>query len=269
MKWLCCVVLSILLWLGLTVNRPIEALSLPQQADSHRCLLQLQRQDYLAALSDCREAIGLDPDQAETRLNLGLAYYHLEQYDEALAQFDQLLRTQPQDYRGYYNQGLVYTAQGQLESALSSYGEALRFAPQQPQIQAEIYRDRGAAYLLLSRYGAAIRDLDQAIEDNPSDQWSYFNRGCAYHRSHDFLLALRDFEQVIQQDEQNAQAHWNRGLVLAHLKQTEEAIASLQQAQYYFQIQQKPWARQQIQTLIDQLQNDSPQIERSVAAAVG
>ena len=284
MRQLCCVALSILLLLGLTIHHPLEAASqLEEMVEpfttslfpsfyktySRRCLAQLHQQNYEAALSNCRQSLVLAPQQTEARLNLGLAHYHLAQHDDALAQFEQVLQLQPTDYRAYYNQGLVYTAQGKLEDSLTSYETALDCAPQQPEIQAEIYRDRGASYLMLARYDEAIADLNQAVKNNPSDSWSYFNRGCAHHRSHNLPLALTDFERVLRQDESNAQAHWNRGLVLASLGKTTDAIVSLQQAQHYFQIQQQLWAEQQIQRQLDQLQEQPPQIEHHISITVG
>ena len=195
----------------------------PEIAYSDRCLTYLQMQRFQAAIDDCTQALSFNPHQAEAGLNLGLAYHSLGQYDRAITSYQQLLQFHPDDYRAHYNLGVTAMTLDQPAQAIARYNKALEKVSKTAstsQAQANIYRDRGTAHLLLTHYAAAITDLNAAIEQAPDDLWAHFNRGCAYHRSHNFLPALKDFRWVTHQDQQNAQAYYNQGTIhmqMSHL----------------------------------------------------
>ena len=209
----------------------------PGLAYGNRCLVHVQIQNYQAAVADCTQALSLDPKATEPLLILGLAHYHLGQYDDAFARYHQLLGLDPQDYRAHYNLGILAADLDQHSQAIGSYTYALATSPSQSTVQAAIYRDRGVSHMLVANYRAAIADLNWAITHNPDDLWARFDRGCAYHRSHDYQTALQDFSWVIDQDAHHAQAYFNRGMVYLHLGNKRDAIANLQLAAQYFQVQ--------------------------------
>jgi len=209
--------------------------SSPAVGYGNRCLVRLQMQAYSAAIEDCTQSLAVQ-DDAEVRMNLGLAYERIGEHHWAIAQYEQIIAADWADYRTYYNLALSEAADGSHELAINAYTQALYQLPAAANSdeRATIYRDRGASYLVLTNYVAAVSDLNAAISRNPRDLWAYFNRGCAYHRSNNFIPALQDFDWVIEQDAQNAQAYFNRGIIYARLGQLDAAIASLTQAIEHF-----------------------------------
>ena len=197
----------------------------------NRCLVHLQMQHYSAAIEDCTQSLAIT-ENAEVMLNLGLAYEQAGEHTLAIAQYEKMIAANIADYRVHYNLALSEAAVGEQQAAVASYTRSLRVLPKNAQttIQADIYRDRGASYLVLADYAAAVTDFNAAISRDPNDVWAYFNRGCAYHRSNNFLPALQDFSWVIEQDSRNAHAYFNRGIIYARLHQPEAAIENLTQA---------------------------------------
>lgn len=142
-------------------------------------------------------------------------------YNEALQQFTQSLEQFPTI--GYGNRCLAHLQ-------IQHYSTDNLPTDEHSTAQANIYRDRGASYLVLANYVAAVADFNAAISRNRDDLWTYFNRGCAYHRSNNFLPALQDFNWVIARDDRHAHAYFNRGIIYARLGQADAAIKNLEQA---------------------------------------
>ncbi|MEO0770466.1 MAG: tetratricopeptide repeat protein [Cyanobacteria bacterium J06649_4] len=216
----------------------------PAVGYGNRCLVQLQLQNYAASVEDCSQSLAIDDDNAEVRLNLGLAYDRLGKHEEAITQYEHLLASDAADYRAYYNLGLAKAASERHEAAISDYSYALaelsggNRSVEWRTVEADMYRDRGASHLILTNYAAAVSDLNAAISRNPNDIWAYFNRGCAYHRSNNFLPAVQDFSWVIEQNsfarDRNAHAYFNRGLIYARLGKADAAIEDLSQSLHLF-----------------------------------
>ncbi len=82
----CCV------WLALTPPAPAQQLSADAQAEAQRGLEALQRSDFAVAEQHLSRALAADPNLAEVRANLGLAYYADRKYAEAVDAFRQALK---------------------------------------------------------------------------------------------------------------------------------------------------------------------------------
>ena len=63
---------------------------------------------YTDAIDPLKEAVLLDPDYDEARTELGYAYYKLDKYDEALAQFRPVMSRTPKDQLSRYYAGFCY-----------------------------------------------------------------------------------------------------------------------------------------------------------------
>ncbi|MEL6553253.1 MAG: tetratricopeptide repeat protein [Cyanobacteria bacterium J06621_11] len=234
----------------------------PAPGYGNRCLVHLQMQHYRAAIEDCTESLAI-AQNPEVKMNLGLAYEQIGEHALAIIQYESMISANIADYRVYYNLALAEAATGAHQMAIGSYTQALRELPADVlnPIQGDIYRDRGASYLVLANYVAAVTDLNAAIRYDPNDLWAYFNRGCAYHRSHNFLPALQDFNWVIEKDSHNARAYFNRGMIYARLGQSTVAIENLTQALQRFpkdaQSKDMLVSIHQAQQLIDQLESEA------------
>jgi tetratricopeptide (TPR) repeat protein len=134
--------------------------------------LQVQRGGWEAAQRDFLAAMASQGGYPQAQLNLGIAYFHQGRYDEALAQFDQLIQIgglpEAESYRveaasaasdHYFRLGSQALLAGDLAGALQPLqrAEALAVGPDRPALQALIGRvqqEEGPAAVSLSQQGA-------------------------------------------------------------------------------------------------------------------
>jgi tetratricopeptide (TPR) repeat protein len=65
-------------------------------------------------------------------LNRGLAWTHKEEFDKAIADFDEAVRLNPNDAVSYCNRGAAWRAKKELDKALVDFNEAIRIDPDDP-----------------------------------------------------------------------------------------------------------------------------------------
>lgn len=87
--------------------------------------------DYEAALEAYREAQELDPETGAPYYNAGNAWYRMEEYEEALREYDKSLRYAEGELRsdGFFNRGNAYFQMQQYAQAVEAYKEVLRMNP--------------------------------------------------------------------------------------------------------------------------------------------
>jgi Tfp pilus assembly protein PilF len=69
----------------------------------------------------------MDPDSATAHYRLGIGYEKQGQYDQAAAQFQEVLRMNPDHPDAHAGLGIVYQKQGQGEEAAAAFTQAIRF----------------------------------------------------------------------------------------------------------------------------------------------
>jgi len=120
----------------------------------------------------------VEPRDADSYTNRGIAYVEKGQYDQAISEFNKALEINPKDTEAYYNRGLAYYDKGQYDKAISDYTKALEINPR----DVEAHNNRGVAYGKKGQYDQAISDFTKAMEINPRQAEACYNRGRAYEK---------------------------------------------------------------------------------------
>lgn len=81
------------------------------------------------ALTDFNKAIALCPWSVDPLLNRGVVYEALGRYDDAVVDYQAVLKAQPNDPSGWNNLGNCRMAQGAWQDAADFYGKAYKLAP--------------------------------------------------------------------------------------------------------------------------------------------
>jgi len=112
-----------------------------------------------------REDYELDPKNSLAYYNRGIFYYHKEQYDQALADFNKAIELDSKNSWAYNNRGLVYYDKEQYDRALADFNKAIELDPK----NSLAYYSRGLVYKVKEQYDQALADFNKAIKLNPDD----------------------------------------------------------------------------------------------------
>ncbi|MCA9895647.1 MAG: tetratricopeptide repeat protein [Anaerolineae bacterium] len=175
--------------------------------------------EYEAAIADYTQAILLEPQYVEAHNNRGNAYSELQQYEEAIADFTQAIAIDPLYTLAYNNRGYTYYNLGQYDLAISDYTQAIAT----DSVYADAYNNRGNAYYALGQYEEAIADFTQAIIITPNYGEAYYNRGNVYGVQEQYEAAIADFTQAITINQQFTEAYFSRALTYVYINQPENA----------------------------------------------
>ncbi|NEQ69757.1 MAG: CHAT domain-containing protein [Symploca sp. SIO2D2] len=182
-------------------------------------------QQYGEALASFDQVIKLQPDFYPAWYSRGDVLNTLGQINEVLASFDQVIKLQPDYYQAWYNRGNVLRELGQYQEALASYDQAIKLQPDYYQA----WYNRGNVLRELGQYQEALASFDQVIKLRPDEHLAWGNRGFVLEDLGQYQEALASYDQAIKLRPDEHLAWGNRGNVLRELGQYQEALASYDQ----------------------------------------
>ena len=150
----------------------------------------------------------------------------LEQTDKAIEAYSHAITLNPNNAATYTNRGVAYTNKGEFDKAIVDYTKAIKLNPDFTQA----YYNRGVAYYEEGEYDPAIKDLGKAIELKSDFAIAYNNRGVVYRDTREYGLAIKDFSKAIELDSDHAEAYNNRGLVYSDKDEHDRAIVDFNKA---------------------------------------
>lgn len=150
-----------------TIDRCTEALGYRHLTQAAEVLLRInrgvtymRRQENEQALQDFDAVLRIQPRHAEAQVNRGAALLQLRRYGPAIAAFTEALGLDVQEpYKAYFNRGVAREALGDYRGAYEDYNTAL-----------EIYPDWGPANAELQRFARQRRENLQARQTGTSSQ---------------------------------------------------------------------------------------------------
>jgi tetratricopeptide (TPR) repeat protein len=166
---------------------------------------------------------------------LGHCHLLLEQYDEALATYDQALLFNRDGSSLYYGRAFVYLAQDDAGAALEDFERVLRLDSN----HAGARYGRGLAHAADWQHEEAIADFTWVIEHGNEDEyiWPYFvdthpliDRAWSYYELERVDEALADLDALLERIPDFHIAYYHRGLLYKELGQIERARADFEEA---------------------------------------
>jgi serine/threonine protein kinase/Flp pilus assembly protein TadD len=173
-----------------------------------------------------RTSVALQPDDAITFSNVGIALEALGRPDEAVAACREAIRVDPAYAAAYSNLGNALVSQGRPEEAETAYREAVRIDPS----LAPAHVNHGLVLNKLRRHEEAVAAFREAVRFQPDLAEAHLNLGYTLEivgRHEESAAACR---AAIRLRPDLAGAHHNLGNALASQGLREEAIASFRKA---------------------------------------
>ena len=170
------------------------------------------------ALKDIGEAIQLDPTNPMVFFRRGLILAKKSDFDKAMLN--------PKLARAFNDRGSLWYHIDEKNKAILDFDEAIRLEPN----ESSFFINRGRVWFRLSQDDKAMRDYDEAIRLNSKDADAFFSRGLVWFENKDFNKALLDFHQAIRFDPKFGQAFYAKARSYAQMGQNERAIDNLRQS---------------------------------------
>ncbi len=154
------ILISLLLALGLV---PIAAQESAEELYS-RGLGHLQAKDFEKAAQAINDALALQSNLDGARLNLGIAYFQLGKYDEALQTLNEALGENPDSGTLHFFAALTHQGRKDHEQSIHHFEEAARLDSEYNQLSAY---NIGLAHFHTGKRELSARALNQAIQYDP------------------------------------------------------------------------------------------------------
>ena len=162
----------------------------------------------------------------QIHVDRGFDRFRDQEYEAAVAYFDEAVRLDPRNARAFYGRGLARYSVRDFESAAHDYDESIRLDPS----EASVFLSRGMLRFQKREVEEAIADYTESIRLDPKSTHAYQKRGDAWLFGKEFEKARADLEEVVRLDPDNAKAYLQIGLAQKELESPDQALASLSEA---------------------------------------
>jgi tetratricopeptide (TPR) repeat protein len=146
---------------------------------------------------------------SEARLNLAIAYGNKFYTEEALKQFDIVLKMEPENPKAYYYRGMLFSSIGEPALAKRDMNLALIHDPTFPLPHLKL----GEYYLAEKNMDKAAREFEQVVSLEPRMVQAHVNLGSIYAEKGEIERAIIQFRTALEIDPNQAAAHKGMGII--------------------------------------------------------
>lgn len=139
----------------------------------------MEQLKFQEASEHFQQAVELHAPFVPGYVNLGIAYFNLQEYDRALEAFDRALQLAPQQVHAHYMRGLIYRNQDRVEESISEFLKVNEQDPNDPSTNYFL----GLLYSRQKQYEKAVETLKKVISREPYNASAHYNLAIAFLRS--------------------------------------------------------------------------------------
>ena len=195
---------------------------------------------HFASIDEFSSKIEAQPDNADAWFGRAIDYMLVQDFSEAIKDFNRVVELDPTYIMAYFNRAVVRYKQLIYDmSQVTSTDEQTM-----PVGRMNFKMGQGAPKVSMSDAASAgindkkrayehemiTRDYDMVIRLNPNFVYAYFNRGNLRCVQRDFRAAIQDYDEAIKRDSDFAEAYFNRGLAHLSLGDTNRGLSDLSKA---------------------------------------
>lgn len=150
------------------------------------------------AIEKFKKAISLDKKYSEAHNYLGKLYMDNERWDEAIDQFEKALENYLYDTPSYalYNMGWAYYSKKDYNRALAQYREVIRSDPQ-TLLMPQIMKNIGLVYYDQNNLAEAAHHFEKSVAMDSTLFDAYFLLGQSYVKMNESGKARTAFQKVL------------------------------------------------------------------------
>lgn len=203
----------------------------PHSADIHAGLgsaYSLENR-FAEAIAECETAFAIQPDfdeAAAAHNNLGYCFRTVGRIDEAIVQYEDVLKINPGFAEAYNALGTCFFQQGKMPDAIAQFRKTLALKPD----FAEAHYNLASCFLQTGQVDAAVDEFQKAIALRP-DHENYYNAlAGALFQEGQIQPAIDQYQRALELKPDFAEARYNLGYCFLQSGQVDAAIAQFQKA---------------------------------------
>ncbi|XP_042714425.2 tetratricopeptide repeat protein 6 isoform X3 [Chrysemys picta bellii] len=194
----------------------------------NRALLYVELEDYFNALEDFKESSLRNPRNSEIYQAIGICYHRLEQYEEAVNSFTQVLKLDPFSLDAYVARGNSYMEYGHEAGNTQAQKDFLKALHLNPKcVKARICL--GYNLQTFGKFQKAWNQFTVAIDIDPKCHIAYDGRAVICLQMGDTFAAFQDTNAALKLTT-TAQLLTNRGVINQFMGYLNCAMKDYQQA---------------------------------------
>src|SRR5713226_1080313 len=162
------------------------------------------------AINEFKKAIDLDPDSAHAHDNLATVYAEKKLFRDALSEYLTAIRLEPDSATAHYNLACFLSTHG-AQMSIAEYREAIELHRENP----DAHLNLGLTYADHGRIGEAMKELQVAIDLEPSDAFPRHELAALLMDEGDYRSAITQLKEVTRLEPDNFEAQLDLGICYA------------------------------------------------------
>jgi Flp pilus assembly protein TadD len=154
----------------------------------------IRKSKFTDAIDLFRQAIELDPDEANAHEGLATACFLGQEYDEAITHFNRVTQLKPRDARAFINLGALYNMLERHKEA----ADVLRKGIQRDGKSPEAYYNLGIAQKNLSQNAMAISAYRECVRLKPDMAEAHVNLANLFVEQKNHNKGIEHYEKALQ-----------------------------------------------------------------------
>jgi tetratricopeptide (TPR) repeat protein len=189
----------------------------------NRGLTYIELEDYNNAINDFNEALMFDSENSTLYFNRGYTNALTGNYDNAINDYTKSIQLDSTNAKTFVNRGDLWADVGESQRAIFDFTAALSLNKNDELA----YFNRAKEFVKIGEFKKAIDDYSKAILLNPNNVDYYFLRGELKVGAGEFLSAAADYTKIIDLEPDNGNAYYNRGICYANINLKNNACDDL------------------------------------------
>ncbi|WP_255233433.1 tetratricopeptide repeat protein [Aliifodinibius salipaludis] len=144
--------------------------------------------------------VALYPYDTDTQLRIGDAYYAINDYENAISYYQDVIGAEPGGDYAMYQMANSYYRDEQTYEAVTTFRRFLRIYPYSQFVEQAQY-NIAYIYLNTGNYTQAVEEFQEVINKYPNTEWAaraQYNIGDAYYNAGDYEKAITAYKDVME-----------------------------------------------------------------------
>lgn len=186
----------------------------------------LRAENYDQALTQSRQFLQAEPDNADAHYVTGLSYLFTEQFDNSIHHLLQAIHKEKNNPVYIANLGIAFLRSGDKDKAIVHLKQAVELQPDYELAQYNL----GSAFIENGQAEQAIETFTTLTGLQPDNSEYLCALADAVRETGQWLKSISLYNKVLDLDARHARAHTNMGPLMMHMGKLDEAVEHCKQA---------------------------------------